>query len=208
MDLGSSGNGTQSINVTGNTLLRANSNSVNIVGDGVINGTVFNNFIGNGTADSGSRDAYGIGVSQRNNPAWKLAITNNTIRNSDFEGIFIRSGDDLNNETGTLNLTLTGNTVFAPDDNSGFPANPRGMHIRSRQSSTLCANIADNESQGKNGGDGYHLQESDASQLRLQGFATNGTATLTNNGNKTGGAAPTVSTFGEPFAGGCTAQTP
>jgi hypothetical protein len=52
------------------------------------------------------------------------------------------------------------------------------------------------------------LQESDTSQPRLQGFSTNGTTTLVNNGNEMNGAAATVSTFGEPFAGSCTAQLP
>ncbi len=147
-------------------------------------------------------------MSQRGNPAWIIGITNNTLRNSDFEGIFVRIGDFLAGDTGTLNLTLTGNTVFPPDDNSGFPAFPHGMRVRSRQATQLCANIANNESRGTGGGVGYHLQESDTSALRLQGFNTNALTTLTNNNNKTNAGPPTVSTVGEPFAGGCTATPP
>ncbi|MEP6645635.1 MAG: Ig-like domain-containing protein [Saprospiraceae bacterium] len=202
VDLGSSSTGVQTINVSNNTLLRAISNSINIVGDGVINGTINANTVGNGTADSGSRDAYDIAVSHRSNSAWTLAITNNICRNSDFEGIFLRTGD-ISGNTGSMKLTLTGNTVYPPDDNSGFPAFPRGIYLRSRQNTTLCANVANNEAQG-NGSVGYHLHKSDASLFQLVNFSVNGVTTLTNNLNKTNAGAPTVDTIGEPFAGGCT----
>jgi uncharacterized repeat protein (TIGR01451 family) len=219
IDLGSSGTGAQTINVSGNTLLRAISNSMNIVGDGDIDGTITGNNVGNGTLDSGSRDAYDIAVSQRGNPQWRLAITNNTVRNSDFEGIFVRIGDNLAGDTGTLNLTLTGNTVFPPDDNScgggppcvPTPLYPNGIHVRSRQSTVLCANIANNESQGNGHGTvtvyGYHLQRSDTSTFSLQGFNTNPQTTLANNQNKTNGGAPTVNVVGT-INTSCTAQLP
>ncbi|MEO6393855.1 MAG: FG-GAP-like repeat-containing protein, partial [Pyrinomonadaceae bacterium] len=207
VDLGSSGTAVQTIDVNTNTILRAASNSVNIVGDGVINGKLNNNRIGSGAVDSGSRDAYDIGVSQRGNPTWKLSITNNVLRNSDFEGLFVRIGDFLTGDTGVLDLTVTNNTIFAPDDNSGFPAFPRGMMIRTRQATSLCVNLATNESQG-NGAEGYRLQRSDTSQYRMQGFNSNALTTTSGNGNKTGGAVPTVSTAGEPFQGACTAVVP
>jgi hypothetical protein len=206
VDLGASGTGVHSLDVNNNTILRAISNSVNIVGDGQILGRINNNRIGNGVADSGSRDAYDIGVSHRSNTAWRLSITNNIIRSSDFEGIFVRSGD-VSGNTGSFDLTVTGNTVFAPDDNSGFPSLPRGIYVRSRQNTTLCANIASNASQG-NGALGFHLQESDASLLKLQGFTTDGATTISANGNTTGGGVPTTSTLGEPFSGACTALLP
>ncbi len=207
IDLGSSGSGQQRITVSSNTLLRHATSAINIIGDGVITGTVGGNIIGNGSPGSGARDYYGIAVSHRSNLDWRLAITNNTIRNTDFEGIFIRSGD-ISTNTGSLDLTLTGNTVAVPDDNSGFPASPRGIAVRSRQATTMCANIANNESQGANGGVGYRLQQSDTSSLKLQGFTTDAATTLTNNTNTTSGGGPTLSTAGEPFAGGCTAVLP
>ncbi len=204
VDLGSGSTGVQTINVSNNTLLRAATNSMNIVGDGQINGIINNNNIGNGTPDSGSRDAYDIAVSHRSDTHWNLKITNNTCKNSDFEGIFVRTGDVAGN-AGSMDLTLTGNTVFPPDDNSGFPAIPRGIYVRSRQNTALCLNIANNESQGKNGGVGYHLHRSDASSFKMQGFTTDGATTVTANGNKTNALAPTTDTIGEPFQGSCTA---
>lgn len=87
VDLGSSLSGVQTININTNTVVRHVGNAINIVGDGAINGTVNNNRVGNGTADSGSRDAYDIAVSHRSNLAWKLGITNNIVKNSDFEGL-------------------------------------------------------------------------------------------------------------------------
>jgi VCBS repeat-containing protein len=207
IDLGASAGGTHRFNVDNNDVTFHRTNAINLVGDGVLNGTVNNNRVGNGTVDSGSMNSFGIAASQRGNATWALAITNNTVRNSDFEGIFVRTGDFLTGDSGTVNLTLTGNTVFTPDDNSGFPANPKGMHLRSRQATTLCMNIANNEAQG-NGAAGYHLQESDTSSLRFQDFNTNAVTTLTNKNNKTAGGAPTTNEVGAPFAGSCTPTLP
>ena len=206
LNLQSLGTGTQLVGASSNTLLRAASNAVNIFGDGQINGTLNGNTIGNGTADSGSRDANGIAVSHRSNLGWRLAITNNTIRNTDIEGIIARSGDVAGN-TGSLDLTITGNTIAAPDDNSGFPLGPYGLQVRSRRTTTLCANIANNASQG-NANKGYLLQRSDTSQFRMQGFTVDGATTIAANGNTTGGGAPTTDTIGEPFQGSCPALLP
>jgi hypothetical protein len=207
IDLGASAGGTHKFNVDNNTVNFHRTNAINIVGNGVIDGTVNNNDVGNGTADSGSQNSYGIGVSHRGNSNWKLALTNNTIRNTDFEGIFVRTGDLLAADNGRVDLTLTGNTVFTPDDNSGFPANPKGIHLRSRQSTTLCMNIQNNAAQGA-GAAGYHLQESDTSSLSFQGWNTNAVTTLTANGNTTAGGAPTTNEVGAPFAGACTTASP
>jgi VCBS repeat-containing protein len=207
IDLGSSSTGIHRFNINNNDVVFHRTNAVNIVGNSVMDGTVNNNRIGNGTVDSGSMNSFGIAASHRGNATWSLALTNNIVRNSDFEGIFVRTGDLLAGDNGTVNLTLTGNTVFAPDDNSGFPANPKGIHLRSRQATTLCMNIANNEAQGA-GAAGYHLQESDTSSLRFQDFNTNAVTTLSAKNNKTAGGAPTTNEVGAPFAGACTPTLP
>jgi hypothetical protein len=207
IDLGSSSTGIHRFNIDNNDVVFHRTNAVNIVGTSVIDGTVNNNRVGNGTVDSGSMNSFGIAASHRGNATWSLALTNNTVRNSDFEGIFVRTGDLLAGDSGTVNLTLTGNTVFTPDDNSGFPANPKGMHLRSRQATTLCMNIANNEAQGA-GAQGYHLQESDTSSLRFQDFNTNAVTTLSAKNNKTAAGAPTTNEVGAPFAGACTPTLP
>jgi hypothetical protein len=207
IDIGSSSTGIHRFNIDNNDVIFHRTNAVNIVGSSVMNGTINNNRIGNGTADSGSMNSFGIAASHRGNATWALAVTNNTVKNTDFEGIFVRTGDLLAGDSGTVNLTLTGNTVFTPDDNSGFPANPKGIHLRSRQATTLCMNIANNEAQGA-GAAGYHLQESDTSSLRFQDFNTNALTTLTNKNNKTAGGAPTTNEVGAPFAGACTPGLP
>ncbi len=127
IDLGCSA-GTHRFKVDNNDVLRHRTNAINIVGNGNIDGTVNNARIGGTGADSGSQNSFGIGVSHRGSGVWKLALTNNIIRNTDFEGIFVRTGDLLAGDSGSMNLTVTGNDIDMPDDNSGFPANPRGMH--------------------------------------------------------------------------------
>ena len=153
VDLGGTSASDWRFNVSSNTLTGHTTDAIFIVADrtsgsGTAQGTINNNVIGNGTADSGARDQYGIHISQRDAAALIVAVTNNTIRNTDFEGILIRSGD-IAGSTGSVNLTLTGNTVSAPDDNSGFPTYPNGIQVRSGRSTALCANIANNTSAGR-----------------------------------------------------------
>ncbi len=207
IDLGASSSGTHRFNIDNNDVRFHRTNAINIIGASTLDGTVNNNRVGNGTADSGSQNSFGIAMSQRGSANVRLAITNNMIRNTDFEGIFVRTGDLLAGDNGRTDLILTGNTVFTPDDNSGFPANPKGMHLRSRQATTLCMFISNNEAQGA-GAAGYHLQESDTSSLSFQGWNTNAVTTLTNNGNTTAGGAPTTNEVGAPFAGACTTASP
>ncbi len=206
VDLGGTSTSNWRFNVSGNTLTGHTTDAIFIVADSTststtAQGTINNNVIGNGTADSGARDQYGIHVSQRESAQLIVAITNNTVRNTDYEGILIRSGD-IAGPSGRMDLTLTGNTVSAPDDNSGFPVLPNGILVGSRRTSTLCANIANNSSAGVAPGTGYYLTLLDSSSFGLQGYATSVAATLASQGN-TG----SVGSFGTTF-NACTPATP
>lgn len=53
--------------------------------------TISNNTIGNGTADSGSMNSFGIAGDMRGDVQARISLTNNTIKNTDQEGIFVQS---------------------------------------------------------------------------------------------------------------------
>jgi Ca2+-binding RTX toxin-like protein len=195
----------QTVNLTGNTFVRTTSTPIRLNQAGRLEGTIANNAIGDVTAGSGSGSGnYGISLrpySFTNAAKWKIAVTGNSIRNTGREGIYVGPGG--NGDPDSLDVTVTGNTVLPPTD-----AGSSGIQVTAPATgSQVCANIANNESQGATGGVGYRLEEGPGT-LSLQGFNTSGLITLTTKDNKTNGLAPTVTTTGEPFAGDCTAQTP
>ena len=95
-----------------------------------MDGTVNNNRVGGGALDSGSELTAGISAIHSGNASWTLALTNNTVRNTEIDGIFVLSGA-ADGDIGTVNLTVSNNTVFPPDDNTGSPTGPNGMWFRS-----------------------------------------------------------------------------
>jgi uncharacterized repeat protein (TIGR01451 family) len=203
VDIGGTSTASWRFNVTNNTLTSQATDAIFVVADSTssgtnVNGVISGNTIGTGAPDTGSRDQYGIHISQREAANLVVLVTNNIIHNTDFEGILIRSGD-INPSSGTLSLTLTSNTVTIPDDNSGFPAFPSGIQVRSRQGTTLCANIANNTSSGVVPGFGFYLRQSDTSVFRLQGFNSSVATTLANNGNSgTVGSSGTINSSCTP----------
>jgi uncharacterized repeat protein (TIGR01451 family) len=206
VDLGGISAADWHFNVSDNALTNHATDAIFVLADSApsattVQGTINNNIIGNGMLDSGARDQYGIHISQRESARLIVAITNNVVHNTDLEGIFIHSGD-ITPSNGSLDLTLTNNNVTVPDDNSGFAAYPNGIQVRSRRSTALCANIANNSSLGVAPGTGYYLGISDASTFGLQGYATSVTATLASNRN-TGN----ISSSGTAYFS-CTPATP
>lgn len=141
--------------------------------------------------------------------AWRIGVILNTIAHTDAEGILVLTGNAVSGDTGTVDLTLGGNVVAPPDNDTPPPPPflPSGIFLRSRQSTTLCANIFLNESRGAGAAAGYRLERSDASQLRLEDFAANALATLVTKDNTTNAGPPTLLALGEPFAG-CTVLLP
>jgi hypothetical protein len=184
IDLSNALNADLTFNITGNTLLRQANNAINIISGTTatnaaqLRGTVSGNFIGDNTADSGSRDAFGIGIDADGDVDAIIAVTNNTIKHTDFEGIFAESAfdDDADAETGKLDLTLTGNNVGAPDDNGGFPIGALyGVRLESRRTTNLCLDISGNTAASTGGLQHFRVRQRDTSSFRLERFAGDGT---------------------------------
>jgi hypothetical protein len=140
--------------------------------------TFSNNTIGNGTADSGSRNSFGIAVDMRGDVSAAIEIKNNVIRNTDIEGIFVQSrlDDDGDGQVGSLALTLRDNTVFTPDDNSAFPfVTLNGIRVEARNTTVLCLDIASNTSASVGGLEHFRVRQRDTSTFNLERFSGVGT---------------------------------
>src|SRR5690606_22075750 len=88
-----------------------------------INGEVNGNNIGNGSADSGSRDRYGIAKDLRGDQQSIWSINANNVRNTDFSGIWVSSADFgvVAGPSAVAHMTVRDHTVGTIDDNSEFP---------------------------------------------------------------------------------------
>ncbi len=164
--------------VNGSTFTRHASHALQmIVNDNttpaaIVRGHARANIIGNGAADSGSRDANGISYDLEGAADIVLNVANNTIRNTDLQGIFIQS---VRFPAGTPNigpnvdLHVRDNTVTNIDDNSPFPFGfQHGTQIEARRNSTLCLDIAGNTSAGVGGAQHFNVRQRDASTFRLE----------------------------------------
>ena len=180
VDLSNALNADLTFDVAGNTFLRQNNNAINIISGTTatnaaqLQGKVRNNIIGNASVDSGSRDAFGIGIDADGDVDAVISVTNNTIKHTDFEGIFAESAfdDDADAETGKLDLTVTGNTVGAPDDNSAFPIGALyGVRLESRRTTNLCLDISGNAAASTGGLERFRVRQRDTSTFRLERFA-------------------------------------
>ncbi len=185
VDFGTSLNGDQTFVVTNNTFLNHELNAVNIIsGTDTTNasrfvGTIANNQIGNGTADSGSESAFGIAIDVRGDVDSIFAVQSNSIRNTDMEGIFVQSrlDNDADAETGRIDLTLTGNTIGVPDDNSAFPFGfVYGVRIESRNTTAMYLNIAGNTAGSVGGAEHFRVRQRDLSTFNLERFTGMGTS--------------------------------
>src|SRR5215210_4792135 len=167
-----------------NTFLRHANNAVNIISGTTatnaaqLTGRVRNNIIGDNNSNSGSRDAFGIAIDADGDVDAVISVTNNTIKHTDFEGIFAESAfdDDADAETGKLDLTLTGNNVGAPDDNSAFPIGAiYGVRLESRRTTSLCLDISGNTAASTGGLAHFRIRQRDASTYKLERFVGDGT---------------------------------
>jgi hypothetical protein len=181
IDLGLDFDADLTFNVSNNpTIVGNTANAINIVSGTTttnaaqLRGTISGNTIGNGTTDSGSQNAFGIAVDLRGDIDAVLSITNNTVRNTDIEGIFVqaRLDNDADAEIGRLDLTLRDNTVFAPDDNSAFPFGfVYGTRLESRNTTDVCLDIASNTSAGVGGAEHFRVRQRDTSIFRVERLA-------------------------------------
>lgn len=87
-----------------------------------LRGRVRGNVIGDNTAGSGARDGIGLRIEVSDDADAVIEVTGNDIRHTDRDGIFIQSRDpntgDGDPATAAVDLTVTGNTVGTPDDDS------------------------------------------------------------------------------------------
>ncbi len=130
--------GTTNFTISGNNIQKANDNSATInvnIGSssnaGTFTGTIANNIIGTlGNADSAGDTGISTEVNQ--NATMTVAVSGNTIREFDNIGIDLGAVDG----TGTLNATVTGNTVTSADSNN-FGA----VFVDAQTNNTACADI-------------------------------------------------------------------
>ncbi|MDT8439336.1 MAG: tandem-95 repeat protein [Wenzhouxiangellaceae bacterium] len=178
IDFGIELNGDTTFTIENNlTIVNSTANAINIISgtgttnNGLMRGRIAGNVIGNGTPDSGSVNAFGIAVDLRGDVDAVLSIDGNTVRNTDIEGIFVQSrlDNDGDGEIGRADVTLTNNTVAAPDDNSAFPfGSVYGMRIESRNTSNLCLDIAGNDASGTGVFEDFRVRQLDTSTFRAE----------------------------------------
>ncbi len=145
----------------------------------LVKGTISGNVIGNANVDSGSRDLFGIAIDIRGDADAVVAVTNNDIRHTDFEGIFVSDAfdNDPDAEKGRLDLTLTGNTVGAPDDNSVAPlGSVFGVRIEARHTTAVCMDMSANSAGSVGGAAHFRVRQRDTSTFNLENFAGSGTS--------------------------------
>jgi hypothetical protein len=134
-------------------------------------GEITSNVVGDGTPNSGATDLHGIAVEFNGDADAILSITNNSVSNTDIDGIFVqtRLDNDADAETGRLDLTLRDNDVNTPDDNSAFPFGAAyGTRIESRNTTTICLDIAGNSSASVGGLEHFRTRQRDTSTFIME----------------------------------------
>ena len=142
-------------------------------------GTISGNVIGSAAIDSGSRDASGIFVDIRGDADAIVAVKNNDVRHTDFEGIVVTDAfdNDLDAEKGRLDLTLTGNTVGTPDDNSVAPlGSVFGMRIEARHTTSVCMDMSANLAASVGGAAHFRTRQRETSVFNLENLVGLGTS--------------------------------
>jgi hypothetical protein len=164
-------------------------------------GSVRGNVIGSpGVPLSCSAQASGIAVHARGRGTHTAAVTGNTLRRCFDRGIFSEAG----NGDGTLNLTVTGNTVAEVEASSGhgffLNAGTHGLNtLGAADSHTVClslggaGSLANALTHGTNAWTDYGLAQRFATTVRLPGYegASDDTGAVTafvsaRNGNASG----------------------
>jgi hypothetical protein len=212
-----------SYNVSGNSIRDALGSALVInKGAGVssFTGTISANVIGSaGVSNSGSAQGSGIDVTSVDGGVSTVLITGNQVRQYNNFGISLTAGNASVGGSGTLNATVTGNTVANPGT-SGFPMN--GVIVNSGTNTgdahQVCVAMSGNSITGSGafGGTDFRLRQRFLTTVRLPGYAganNDNPAVVTfeqgnNGGTPTGSAANTVSTGGGGFVGGAGCPTP
>ena len=118
----------------------------------------------------------------------KANVSNNTVRNTALNGIFIQTRDPSAVAGNiTTDLTVRNNTVGPISDDDDFPfgagpnqAETHAIRIESRNDSVLRLDIANNSADGLGGNQDYLVRQRDTSTFALErlGANTNVAATV------------------------------
>lgn len=148
---------TLTYSITGSSFRGANGNALAIAkgaGTGSFSGTVSGNVIGQtGVANSGSQAGSGLSVSSVGGGTQTIAVANNQIRQYNNQGLLLQVGDAANGGNGTLNATVTGNTVAEPGT---VVIAKNGIHLNAGtvtgDSHTVCLAMSGNSIVGAGSG--------------------------------------------------------
>src|SRR5829696_5536548 len=179
-----------------------------------------------GVANSGSAQGSGISLTSLGGGSHTVAVTNNQIRQYNNQGILLQIGDATFGGNGTLNATVTGNTVAQPGT---APIAKNGIHLNAGlitgDNPQVCldvggagalANAITGSGSGGAAGTDFRLRQRMLTTVRLPGYAgaNNDNAAVTvfeqarNGGTPTGLAQNTVSTGGGGYVGGAACPQP
>src|SRR6185369_13900494 len=111
------GTGTSTVDIRNNTLKGSKGEAIRVRSTGqasglrgTVNARVRNNTIGEvATNNSGSTESNGILIFSDGGSSMTAAVTNNIIRLTNNNGIFLNIGDEINNGA-VNNITVTGNS--------------------------------------------------------------------------------------------------
>jgi hypothetical protein len=177
--------GSVDYNVSGNTVSGAVTTAVSVdlglsAASGVFSGEVRNNQIGStGAALSCSAQGSGISVDARGHGTHTAAVTGNSIRQCLDRGISVGASDG----DGTLNLTVTGNTVAElvhPSSREGFFLNAGAFSpnvFGATDSHSVCldlggaGSLANSLTHGPSATADFRLRQRFATTVRLPGYA-------------------------------------
>jgi hypothetical protein len=136
--------------------------------DADVQGTLQDNTVGGVALRSGSYLAQGISVTNDDNSVLVARLAGNAV-GSTFSGGIVATADGSAGAP-AMDLTLTGNTVASPDDNSGPYWSTIGLLVS--DAATACANVSGNTAAaGMGGGGSIDIAQSGiGSDVRLQGL--------------------------------------
>jgi hypothetical protein len=216
--------------ITGNTFRGAAGSALAVqegAAIGTFAGTISGNVIGvTGVANSGSAQGSGLSLSSVGGGSHTVAVSSNQIRQYNNQGILLQIGDNTLGGDGTLNATITGNTVAEP----GTVLSPKnGIHLNAGlipgDNPQVCvdlggagalANSITGSGSGGAAGTDFRLRQRMLTTVRLPGYvgANSDNAAVVafeqarNGGTPTGLAQNTVATGGGGFVGGAACAQP
>ena len=227
VDINQSGSSTTSFNIKNNSIQGAARDGIAVAGDGTtsLSGTIDSNTVGSPAAScSGSVQGSDIAPTTRGSSSATLAITNNKLYQYDNPAGISTINDE---GSGTMNLTITGNTIADPvGANVTCPgqAGPVGALWglwmtsggQTGDTNTTCADISGNSMTGSapsaaaGGIDDFEFDETGNGIFKLPGYtggSTDSNAVVSfvqGNNTPSGGSAPSGDTFiqGTGSAGG------